>query len=82
MNTNTQNQKQVKHVRTINSNPITESETTPPVTFTTSEGEVFEIGNLPANLGRATALAGESTLRKIWDAPEEEEACQNMLKEI
>jgi hypothetical protein len=36
------------------------------VTFTTDEGEVFEIPDLPENLGRATALASKKNLRKIW----------------
>lgn len=31
-------------------------------------------GPLPENLGRATALASEPTLRKFWDSPEDEAA--------
>jgi hypothetical protein len=50
----------------------------PPVTFTTDDGEVYVIPDLPADLGRATALASEQTLRKFWDTPEEEEAWRSM----
>ena len=38
----------------------------PPVTFTTDDGEVYEIPDLPADLSRATARAGESVLAKFF----------------
>ena len=53
-----------------------------PVTITTPEGEVFEIDDTPINPGIITALAGEQTLRKFWDNPQEEKACQIMSEEI
>ena len=49
-----------------------------PVTFTTDDGEVYVIPNLPADLGRATALASEAALRKFWDAPTEDVAWRDM----
>ena len=39
--------------------------------FIADDGEVFEIPDLPEDLGRACALASEATLRKFWDTPEE-----------
>ena len=50
------------------------------VTFTSFDGKILEIPDLPENLGRATMLASEKTLNKIWGTPEEETACQNMSK--
>ena len=44
------------------------------VTFTTDDGEVYEIPDLPADLGRATALASEKTLGRLWDTPEKNAA--------
>ena len=38
-----------------------------PVTFTTDDGEVYEIPDLPADLSRATARASEAALAKFWD---------------
>jgi len=46
--------------------------------FITDDGEVFEIPDLPEDLGRACALASEATLRKFWDTPEEDKAWQDM----
>lgn len=46
--------------------------------FITDDGEVFEIPDLPDDLGRACAVASEATLQKFWDAPEEDEAWRNM----
>lgn len=46
--------------------------------FITDDGEVFEIPDLPEDLGRACALASEATLRKFWDTPEEDAAWQDM----
>ena len=53
-----------------------------PVIFTTFDGVALEIPDLPANLGRATALVSERTLGKIWGTDEEEMGCRAMLKEI
>ena len=39
----------------------------PPVTFTTDDGEVYEIPDLPADLSRATARASEAALAEFWD---------------
>ncbi len=50
----------------------------PPVTFTTDDGEVYVIPDLPLDLGRATALASEQTLKKFWEGPEEEAAWRDM----
>jgi hypothetical protein len=47
--------------------------------FITDGGEVFEIPDLPEDLGRACALASEVTLRKFWDTPEEDAAWQDWL---
>ena len=52
------------------------------VTFTSFDGKILEVPDLPENLGRATALASEKTFHKIWGTPEEEIACQDMLKEM
>lgn len=46
--------------------------------FITDDGEVFEIPDLPEDLGRACALASEPTLRKFWDTPEEDAAWRDM----
>ena len=45
-----------------------------PVRFTTDDGEVYEIPDLPADLSGATAKASESVLAKFWDRPEEDAA--------
>ena len=58
---------------------------TPPesvVLFTSYDGTVREVGAMPPNLGRATALASVQALHKIWGTPEEEAACDAMQKEI
>jgi len=47
--------------------------------FITDDGEVFEIPDLPEDLGRACALASEATLRKFWDTLEEDAAWQDWL---
>lgn len=49
------------------------------VTFTSGDGEVFEIPDLPENLGRATALASERCLSKIWGMDEEAKACLDVF---
>lgn len=49
-----------------------------PVTFTTDDGEVYEIPDLPDNLGRATAIASAQTLSKFWEAPTEDAAWRDM----
>jgi len=46
--------------------------------FITDDGEVFEIPDLPEDLGRACALASEASLKKFWDTPEEDAAWRNM----
>lgn len=46
--------------------------------FITDDGAVFEIPNLPEDLGRACALASESTLKKFWDTPEEDAAWRDL----
>lgn len=48
-----------------------------PVTFTTDDGEVYEIPDLPADLSRATARASEAAFAKFWDTPEENAAWHN-----
>ena len=53
------------------------AEDTGVVTFTSGTGEVYEIPDLPENLGRATALAAEHALAKIWGTAQEDEACQD-----
>ncbi len=50
----------------------------PPVTFTTDDGEVYEIPDLPADLSRATARASEAALTKLWDTPEEDAAWHSL----
>jgi hypothetical protein len=50
----------------------------PPVIFTTDDGEVYEIPDLPADLSRATARASEAALAKLWDTPEEDAAWHSM----
>lgn len=46
--------------------------------FITDDGEVFEIPDLPEDLDRACALASEPALKKFWDTPEEDAACQDI----
>ena len=46
--------------------------------FITDDGEVFEIPDLPEDLGRACALASEATLKKFWDTPEEDAAWRDL----
>ena len=50
----------------------------PPVTFTTDDGEVYEIPDLPADLSRATARASEAALAKFWETPAEDAAWHSM----
>ena len=51
----------------------------PPVSaFITDDGEVFEIPDLPEDLGHACAFASEPTLKKFWDTPEEDAAWRDM----
>ncbi len=52
------------------------------VVFTSYDGTIREVGDLPANLSRATALASEKSVSKVWGTPEEEAACHAMRKEI
>ncbi len=37
------------------------------VTITMDDGEVFEIPDLPADVGRATAIASEAVLARFWN---------------
>ena len=46
--------------------------------FITDDGEVFEIPDLPEDLGRACALASEAALRKFWDTLEEDAAWRGL----
>jgi len=46
--------------------------------FITDDGEVFEIPDLPEDLGHACAFASEPTLKKFWDTLEEHAAWQDM----
>lgn len=50
----------------------------PPVTITTDDGEVFEIPDLPEDVGRATAIASEAALARFWNSPEDEAAWKDM----
>ena len=52
------------------------------VIFTSHDGTVREVGALPANLARATALANEKAVSKVWGTPEEDAACHAMQKGI
>ena len=42
----------------------------PKPAFIIDDGVVFEIPDLPKDLGRACALASEATLRKFWNTPQ------------
>jgi hypothetical protein len=53
-----------------------------PVTLTTDDGITIVIPDTPVKLGRATALASEKTLEKIWGTSEEEKGCQDLRKGI
>ena len=55
-------------------------EETDTVLFTSYDGTTREVGPLPPNLGRATALANQKAVGKIWGASEEESACRSMQK--
>ena len=46
--------------------------------FLTDDGEVFDILDLPEDLGHACALASESTPKKFWDTPEEDAAWRDL----
>lgn len=46
--------------------------------FITDDGEVFEIPDLPNDLGRACAVASDAALQKFWGTPEEEAAWRDM----
>lgn len=48
--------------------------------FITDDGEVFEIPDLPEDLGRACTLASEATLKKFWDTPAEDAAGQDRFR--
>ena len=50
------------------------------VLFTSYDGTLREVGALPSNLGRATALVNQKVVGKIWGTSEEEAACRSMQK--
>jgi len=50
------------------------------VRFTSFDGTVREVGPLPMPLGRATALASEKTLSRIWGSEKEAMDCQSMYE--
>lgn len=52
------------------------------VIFTSFDGTVREVGPLPMPLGRATALASERAMSKIWGLEQEAKDCQIMYEEI
>ena len=47
-------------------------------TITTSDGEVYAIPDLPADLGRAVSLAAEDVLKRFYDTPEEDAAWNSL----
>lgn len=49
-----------------------------PATITTSDGEVYAIPDLPADLGRAVSFASEDVLKRFYDTPEEDAAWNGM----
>lgn len=49
-----------------------------PVTFTTDDGDVYEIPDLPADVGRATAIASQEVLGRFWNSPEDNAAWNDM----
>ena len=51
------------------------------VIFTSFDGTVREVGPMPMPLGRATALASEKAMSKIWGSELEAEDCQSMYEE-
>ncbi len=72
-------------IRGATTNPEVANHQTQPqdvVVFTSFDGTVREVGDLPLNLGRATALANERAAGKIWGTPQEETACDAMRKGI
>ena len=63
---------------------VAQSQTQPEnvVVFTSYDGTVREVGDLPSNLGRATALASEKSVSRVWGTSEQEAACHVMQREI
>lgn len=61
---------------------VSRSQTKPEevVLFTSFDGAVREVGDLPLPLGRTTALASEKTTEKIWGTSQEDAACHAMQK--
>jgi hypothetical protein len=49
-----------------------------PVSQKSISVENREKGNASDRTARLTAIAGENTLKKIWDTPEEDEAWQHL----
>lgn len=54
---------------------------TNPVIFTSYDGTMREVGGLPPDLGRATAIISQKAASKIWGTSLEEAACHAMQKE-
>ena len=52
------------------------------VIFTSYDGTVREVSDLPMPPGRATALASERVTSKIWGLEQEAKECQSMFEEI
>jgi len=76
--------KPVEETKTEEKSEVAQSQTKPEnvVIFTSYDGAVREVGDLPSNLGRATALASEKSVSKVWGTSEEEAACHVMQREI
>ena len=58
--------------------PIPTPPVTPIVTFTTDDGEVIEIPDLPEDVARATAIASEEALGRFWNSREDNAAWNGM----
>ena len=67
----------------IKLDPIKKESTLPEVVvFTSFDGAVREVSDLSMPLGRATALASERAMNKIWGSEQEAKDCQSMFEEI
>jgi len=51
------------------------------VIFTSFDGTMREVGDLPMPIGEVTALMSEQTLSQIWGSEKEATDCQNMYEE-
>ncbi len=79
-----QKERPVAETRAEAKSEVIQNQTKPEnvVVFTSYDGTIREVGDLPSNLGRATALASEKSVSKVWGTSEEEEACRAMQREI